>query len=66
MHLPRKPASAAADGGVIEAGRDGDPRDPAVRLCLRLFGKTCAYIGALAMLAGVAVLTIWTMMQLLR
>lgn len=52
----------------VSLGRGHDqafPQDTR-RLCLRLFGKTCAYVIGLAMLSVAALVGIWVLVQLLR
>ena len=36
------------------------------KFCLRLFGKTCAYIGGMAIVALVAIVAIWAIMYVLH
>jgi hypothetical protein len=52
MHLHNSSATAA-----------NDPPETAGKLCLCLFGKTCLYIGGLAIICGAAIAALTALVQ---
>ena len=51
---------------VISSNPKNTLHEPTGILCLRLFGKTFAYIGGMAIVALVAIVAIWAIMYVLH
>jgi len=66
MQLSSSSSCVVADGDPVKVRRENLPQGHSARLCLRLFGKACVYVGGLAIVALAAVLVIWIAIQLLR
>ena len=60
-------SSYAVAASTVASGKPEDiSPDSNGKLCLCLFGKTCAYIGGLAIVALTAIMAIWAIMYILH
>ena len=66
MHLFTSSSYPVVASTVITGKPENTLHESTGKLCLRLFGKTCAYIGGLAIVALTAIMGIWGIMYLLH
>ena len=66
MHRLNISSYPVATSTVVSGKPENSTPDSNGKLCLCLFGKTCAYIGGLAVVAMVAIMSIWGIMHLLH
>ena len=65
MHQFSSSSYPAVTGTMTSGKPENTLNESTGKLCLRLFGKTCVYIGSLAVVALAALAGIWAIMHLL-